>query len=168
MCLTLICAAACWCSSATPARGTPVAKQTRAAAHAEPASWRSEPEAITVFGRSYDIRRCRKLTDTFVVTAYNLDRFSTGKDPGDPGFGVTSTGRPAVIGRTVAVDPAVIPYGSLLYIEGVGWRIAEDTGGAIRGHHIDVLMPSRKHALQFGVKRNCRVTVYIPDDLDDV
>jgi len=50
----------------------------------------------------------------------------------------------------------------------VGWRIAEDTGGAIRGHHIDVLMPSRKHALQFGVKRNCRVTVYIPDDLDDV
>lgn len=127
----------------------------------------AQPSAITVFGRDYDIRKYRKESDLFTITAYNLDRISTGKDPGDPGFGITATGTFAKTGRTVAVDPAVIPYGSLLFIEGVGWRIAEDTGGAIRGHHIDVLMPSRRNALQFGVKQ-CKVTVYIPDNLTDV
>ncbi|GLG00105.1 hypothetical protein Alches_01440 [Alicyclobacillus hesperidum subsp. aegles] len=127
----------------------------------------TQPSAITVFGRDYDIRKYRKESDLFTITAYNLDRISTGKDPGDPGFGITATGTFAKTGRTVAVDPTVIPYGSLLYIEGVGWRIAEDTGGAIRGRHIDVLMPSRRNALQFGVKQ-CKVTVYIPDNLTDV
>lgn len=39
---------------------------------------------------------------------------------------------------TVAVDPNVIPLGSSLHIEGWGNGTAEDTGGAIKGHHIDI------------------------------
>ena len=39
---------------------------------------------------------------------------------------------------SVAVDPAVIPLGTKLHIEGMGARRAEDTGGLIKGHHIDL------------------------------
>ncbi len=93
------------------------------------------------------------------LTAYTAGPESTGKRPGDPGYDITSTGVPAIQGITVAVDPSVIPYGTKLYIPGVGYRIAQDTGGAIIGDHIDVFFNSVQVALDFGVKRN--VPVYI-------
>src|SRR5262249_14731868 len=53
---------------------------------------------------------------------------------------ITATGTLARAGRTVAVDPKVIPLGSRIFIEGLGERIAEDVGGAVRGKHIDVYL----------------------------
>jgi len=50
----------------------------------------------------------------------------------------TAVGRCAKTGRTIAVDPKVISLGSEVLVEDIGYRIAEDTGGAIRGAHIDV------------------------------
>ncbi|WDL99325.1 3D domain-containing protein [Alicyclobacillus sp. ALC3] len=93
------------------------------------------------------------------LTAYTAGPESTGKRPGDPGYDITSTGVPAIQGITVAVDPSVIPYGTKLYIPGVGYRIAQDTGGAIIGDHIDVFFNSLQVARDFGVKRN--MPVYI-------
>ncbi len=93
------------------------------------------------------------------LTAYTDGYASTGKVPGDPGYGITSTGQVAMQGLTVAVDPGVIPYGTPLLIPGVGVRIAEDTGGAIIGNHIDVFYNSNQTALDFGVKHG--VLVYI-------
>ncbi|WAH35724.1 3D domain-containing protein [Alicyclobacillus dauci] len=119
--------------------------------------------AIYAFGKSYDLSQYNTQKGAFLLTAYNLDKRSTGKSPGDPGFGITATGTLAETGRTVAVDPRIVPYGSLLYIDGIGWRVAEDTGGAIRGHHIDVLVDSRQKAMVFGVKRDCQVKVFIPN-----
>ncbi len=65
---------------------------------------------------------------------------------------ITATGTSARAGRTVAVDPRVIPLGSRIYIEGIGERIAEDVGGRIKGRHIDVYLPSRSLARAFGVR----------------
>ena len=55
------------------------------------------------------------------------------------GTGLTATGTVVTAGRTVAVDPSVIPYGTQMYIEGYGFRTAEDCGGAVDGKHIDAL-----------------------------
>lgn len=62
----------------------------------------------------------------------------------------TSTGVIPKEGRTVAVDPKVIPYGSLLWIPDFGWRIAEDTGGAIDGNRIDIFFERYRDAYTFG------------------
>jgi 3D (Asp-Asp-Asp) domain-containing protein len=53
---------------------------------------------------------------------------------------------------TVAVDPAVIRMGAHLRIPGYGRGHAEDTGGAIRGNHIDVWFGSCARARQWGVR----------------
>jgi 3D (Asp-Asp-Asp) domain-containing protein len=93
----------------------------------------------------------------FTLTAYSLSRVSTGKVPGMPGYGITYSGTKATVMRTVAVDPRVIPIGTPIFIEGIGWRLAEDTGGAVKGRHIDVLLRSHEEAIQFGVRRHIRV-----------
>lgn len=97
------------------------------------------------------------------ATAYDIGYESCGKNPGDPGYGITATGMKACYG-VVAVDPNVIPLGSKLYITSsdgsfvYGYAIAADTGGAIKGNRIDLCYNSRAEALQFG-RRN--VLVYI-------
>jgi 3D (Asp-Asp-Asp) domain-containing protein len=97
------------------------------------------------------------------LTAYTAGYESTGKRPGDPDYGITSTGTKAREGVTVAVDPHVIPYGTKLFIPGIGFRIAQDTGAAIVGNRIDIFINDLSRALDFGVKRD--VPVYIlPDD----
>ena len=63
--------------------------------------------------------------------------------------GITATGTRATPGRTAAVDPTVIPYGTVIRI-GDQEYIAEDCGAAIQGHRIDLLCESHEAALQAG------------------
>jgi len=58
----------------------------------------------------------------------------------------------------VAVDPSVIPLRSRLYVEGYGYAVAGDTGGAIQGMRIDLCYNTYDEAIQFGRRP---VTVYI-------
>ncbi|WP_438448520.1 3D domain-containing protein [Gorillibacterium sp. sgz5001074] len=93
------------------------------------------------------------------LTAYTSGKESTGKTPSHPAYGITYSGVKAEEGRTVAVDPSIIPLGSTVYIEGIGIRRAEDTGSAIKGAKIDVYMNDLEQAQTFGVKRNVKVFV---------
>ena len=63
----------------------------------------------------------------------------------------TSTGAVATAGRTIAVDPSVIPYGTEVEINGKTY-IAEDCGGAIKQNRIDVYFDNHAEALIFGVQ----------------
>lgn len=73
------------------------------------------------------------------------------------GGGRTAMGTRARVGE-IAVDPSVIPLGTNVYIEGVGARRAEDTGGNIKGNTIDIYMDTQAQCLNWGVRY---VTVYI-------
>ena len=65
--------------------------------------------------------------------------------------GITATGTRATAGRTIAVDPRQIPYGTKVIIDGHTY-IAEDCGGGIKGNRIDVFFSSHQEALRFGVQ----------------
>lgn len=75
--------------------------------------------------------------------------------------GVTSTGvdlNANPNAKVIAVDPSVIPLGSKVYVEGYGYATAADVGGAINGNKIDVHVPSKSEAVNWGV-RTVNVTI---------
>lgn len=73
------------------------------------------------------------------------------------GGGTTAMGTRARVGE-IAVDPSVIPLGTNVYIEGIGARRAEDTGGNIKGNTIDIYMATHAECVRWGVRY---VTIYI-------
>lgn len=73
------------------------------------------------------------------------------------GSGYTATGVKAAEGQ-VAVDPRVIPLGSKVYVEGYGYAVATDTGGAIKGNRIDVVIEGMDRAYRFG-RRDVKVYI---------
>ncbi len=127
------------------------------------------------------------ITETAVVTEeivtpqknishYALDAEMTAYTPFDEGCsGIAFDGNPAVPYRTIAVDPEVIPLGSLVRIVDVSTHlpdsadevfVAHDIGGAIVGQRIDVCVRSVQEAYRFG-RRNMRVIVYPPEETDE-
>ena len=76
--------------------------------------------------------------------------------PGEDQYGsLTSTGVTAVEGKTIAVDPSIIPYGSIVLINGKEY-VAQDCGGAIKGNKIDIFVDSpkmQKYTVEIYIKR---------------
>ncbi|MCQ6281858.1 G5 and 3D domain-containing protein [Bacillus sp. EB600] len=60
--------------------------------------------------------------------------------------------------KVIAVDPRIIPLGSKVYVDGYGYAIAADTGGAIKGYKIDVFISSKAEAYRWGLKK-VKITV---------
>ncbi|HDR6310767.1 TPA: cell wall-binding protein [Bacillus cereus] len=93
------------------------------------------------------------------ATAYTADPAENGYGPGEivkSKMGHNLTANPGM--KLIAVDPSVIPLGSRVYVEGYGEAIAGDTGGAIKGHKIDVLMPDKASSSKWG-RKNVKVTI---------
>ena len=114
-----------------------------------------EIESLEKKAESYRIKALAieeaKRTYNVIATAYTKDCKGCS--------GITATGLDirSSTPKIIAVDPKIIPLHSKveLLVDGESWGIytAEDTGGAIKGHRIDILMDSKSKALDFGVKR---------------
>lgn len=92
-------------------------------------------------------------TITVTATAYTADCQGCS--------GVTATGidlRANPGQKVIAVDPSVIPLGSKVYVPGYGEAVAADTGGAIKAGRIDVFIPDKQEALNWGV-RTVKLTI---------
>ena len=113
-------------------------------------------QQVTKDGISFGVKQI--LSDA-VLTAYHAGVESTGKSEGHPQYGITFSGTKVSEGRTVAVDPKVIPIGWWVYIEGYGFRRAEDKGSAVKGKMIDIYYEDGDKARKFGKKKGA--TVYI-------
>lgn len=96
-------------------------------------------------------------SEQFITTAYTHTDAGCDK--------TTATGTTVRVG-TVAVDPSVVPYGTRMfivtndgqYIYGIG--TAEDCGGGVKGHHLDLYFPTYDECIQFGGRK---ATVYFLD-----
>lgn len=88
----------------------------------------------------------------FKITYYDACVSCCGKTDG-----ITKSGAKVCEGVTVAVDPSVIPLGTYIYIEDIGYRVAQDTGSAIKGNKIDVYVCSHSQAWELGVLNNVNV-----------
>ena len=116
----------------------------------------AETHEVTLNGMTFGVKGVMK---NVTLTAYTAHYASTGKNEDDPGFGVTASGTKVTEGRTIAVDPDVIPMGWWVYIDGIGFRRAEDKGSAVKGNKIDVYFDSEEVAKKFGTKKG--FTVYV-------
>lgn len=83
------------------------------------------------------------------TTAYSNDPYSINVPRWRDGL--TATNTPARRG-IVAADWGVFPPGTHLYIPGYGEAVVEDRGSAVRGHHLDLFVDSRREALEWGVR----------------
>ncbi len=75
--------------------------------------------------------------------------------------GYTSTGTKAEVG-TIAADVRSVPYGTRIYVPGYGFGEVKDTGGALKGNHIDLYFNSHREAVKWGVKY-LKVAVWSPE-----
>ncbi|QQP10720.1 hypothetical protein FJQ98_15850 [Lysinibacillus agricola] len=91
------------------------------------------------------------------VTFYTAGVESTGKARGDKDYGLTASGTTVYEGRTAAC-PKSIPFGTKIHIEGFGYRVCEDRGGAIVNGHLDVYVDSLSKARNLG-RQKLLVTV---------
>ena len=122
------------------------------------ASPEESPEAVEEYDPAWDIPATESAVcddvflGKFTLTAYCPGRCCCGKWAS----GYTATGTLATEGRTIAVDPHVIPYGSrvlLIFPNGTQRTyIAEDCGGGVNGNHIDVFFDDHQAARVFGVQ----------------
>lgn len=93
---------------------------------------------------------------TFFCTAYCTEQY---EHICGEGHGITASGQPIQAGVTVAADTSIFPYGTVLYIEGVGIRIVQDKGAAIQGKHLDVAVDTHENAEKWNGCGNHRVWV---------
>lgn len=135
---------------------------------------RVKKDRVVEFGENTVLSRGGRVLDfksvfQVVATAYCAGTEASGCPIDSRGYSqctgrynnaITASGRRAVAGsgtadnpHIVAVDRRIIPLGSRLYIDGYGYAIAADTGGAIIGNRIDLLLSDHTAARRFGRKR---------------
>ncbi|MDD4871776.1 MAG: 3D domain-containing protein [Kiritimatiellae bacterium] len=75
-------------------------------------------------------------------------------------IGICADGSRAKYG-TIAADPTKYPFGTIMYVEGYGYGIVQDTGGKVKGEHIDIFFRDHTQAQQWGAKKNMVVKIWM-------
>lgn len=119
--------------------------------------------SVTTVTKGGTTFKAKQVLNNVTLTAYSAGEASTGKDEEHPQYGITASGARVQEGRTIAVDPKVIPMGWWVYIEGIGFRRAEDKGSAIKGNKIDVYFDNESTVKKFGRKKGYTVYVLGPN-----
>ena len=101
-------------------------------------------EVNNVGAENEEAKNEKPIVEEYVITAYCHCTKCCGKSDG-----ITASGVKAREGITVAMNKS-IPFGTKIYIDGVGERIVQDRGGAIKGNRIDLYFDSHQEALNFG------------------
>ncbi|MGZ9587078.1 ubiquitin-like domain-containing protein [Paenibacillus marinisediminis] len=124
---------------------------------------KKEPEVAVLSAKSVDTEQTAKDSVGFdykkKLTNVQLTAYT--EEKGTPGA-KTASGTKVTEGRTIAVDPDLIPLGWWVYIEGYGFYRAEDTGGAVKGKIVDIYYDSSKEVKRFGRKKGNTVYVIGP------
>lgn len=89
--------------------------------------WEDYPPA------SYQPAPTKTYLGTYYITGYDICYSCCGKVDG-----ITASGTKATVGRTIAA-PSNLPFGTRLYIDGIGERVVEDRGGSVSGNRLDLL-----------------------------
>lgn len=107
----------------------------------------SAPVAKTVQTPSASSSSSSNVARTMTVEATAYTAFCAGCS-GTTANGTNLRANPNA--KVIAVDPNVIPLGTKVWVEGYGEAIAADTGGAIKGNKIDVFIPNKEGAYDWG------------------
>ena len=83
----------------------------------------------------------------YKITYYCACKQCCGKDNG-----ITASGVKVQEGVTVAADTSILPFGTRIYIKGIGWRTVQDRGGSIKGNRLDIYIPSHNDPMPYNVK----------------
>ena len=116
-----------------------------------PASWDTDLNAVPRKGQFVRFFRMNATAYTPINTRMEGGRY-------------TSTLRDGRAEHGVAVDPGLIPLGSQLWIPGYGHAVADDIGGAIKGHHVDIRVQVYGHMSDWGTRP---VRVYVLQEPKD-
>ena len=85
-----------------------------------------------------------------IPTGHAMYVSASGYSAYDPGNSKHTASGTLVRHGVIAVDPNMIALGTRVFIPGYGEAVAEDIGGSIKGHRIDVAFDSHEEALAFG------------------
>lgn len=158
-----LCVAALGFGSVTFASGAPPAAspshhrtaviQVAAGSPARDLAWQQEREAEQAAAAAAARRAARRRVQAAAVAQprpVNLDGFlGTFEITCYSLRGTTASGRP-VSEDVVAVDPRVIPLGTSIVIDGLGTKVAGDTGANIKGNRLDIWKPSTEACIEWG------------------
>ena len=102
------------------------------------------------------IYKNRLLSESFVLPKgsfiANASAYTAAADECGKSDGITEGGAKVQANRTLAC-PRQYKFGTKIEIDGMGTYVCEDRGGAIKGNHFDIYMPTKKEAFAFG-RRN--------------
>lgn len=83
----------------------------------------------------------------YKITYYCACKQCCGKDNG-----ITASGAKVQEGVTVAADTSKLPFGTKIYIKGIGWRTVQDRGGSIKGNRLDIYVSSHNSPMPYNVQ----------------